>query len=234
MPKYSLRLLLAAISMACVFLAMLLVPRGRINETACSELQQGMSVEDAISIIGLPPDWYDGVTAVSGIPPSNSKLGNVQVRWLNRSGAIVANVKDGLQDIEYFDKNQLSIHHDFGRLFYDRTVDRVYESQSLLATILILAIIFLLPMMPIIALAKLCTVDVRELATSALVVAFLVYLGAGLANSKWWWHHQSTGFFGIAVLIAGSAFVATLLMLVLRLTKRRVANQPPPSTHTFG
>jgi hypothetical protein len=234
MRKYSLSLLLIAIAVVCVVLAMLFTPRGRISETAFAELRQGMSVDDAIAIIGLPPGWHDGVTSVGGLPTSNSKLGNVQVCWLNQSGAIVANVKDGLQDIEHYDKDQLSIYHDSNRVLYDRTIDRVYGSQSVFATILILAIMFVLPMLPLFAFAKLCNVDLRELAAAAMIVALPIYVGVGIINGKWWWHHQSTDFFGIAALIAGMATAATILMLVVRLAKRVFPNRSQPPTTTVG
>src|SRR5262245_7610767 len=75
-----------AIILATVAALRLCVPLARINQSACDQIQLGMTVDEAGAVIGGPPGWYDGVWGVRTDAPPPYKD---QPSWIGSQGEII-------------------------------------------------------------------------------------------------------------------------------------------------
>lgn len=76
----------SGVSFAIVAVVLLFMPVACINQSACDQIQPGMTVSDAEAIIGARPDWYDGVFQIrTGAPGYKGYCPN----WIGSDGEIM-------------------------------------------------------------------------------------------------------------------------------------------------
>lgn len=67
--QYRLRTLFVAIFVTVFLLGIFLTPVVRINEQTCRRIRPGMTEEEAVAAVGVPPGWYDGVGGIGADSP---------------------------------------------------------------------------------------------------------------------------------------------------------------------
>ena len=75
-----------AILLASVAVGLVCVPVARIDQSACTQIRPGMTVEDAEEIIGGKPGWYDGVISIRTASPGYK---GYKPLWIGSQGEII-------------------------------------------------------------------------------------------------------------------------------------------------
>ena len=214
MPRISLRTLFGVLAILSIVLAILFVPRGRINRSAALKLKNGISIQDASDVIGLPPGWYDGIYGVSQINLGNKA--EQRVAWVNLNGAITADIDGGIQNPSFTPRSNFATSHDFGAMLYDRTVQRAFDSNSPSATVLILVTCFLISVAPILLLGRILNLNLTELILFAGFVAFVAYLGLAYFLRSIWIGHHNDNFALLMIAVVVSGFGSSCLLAAVR------------------
>ena len=218
MPRISLRALFGVLAVLSIALAILFGPRGRINRSAVLELKNGMSIQDASEIIGLPPGWYDGIYGVSQI-----NLGNKmerRVAWINLNGAIIADVDDGIQNASFTPRSSFATSHKFGTMLYDRIVLKAFDSNSPSQTFLILIVCFLISIAPILLIARNLNLNLTELIVFAGLVACVAYIGLAYYLHSIWNGHQNDNIALLMTAVIVSAAGSSCILAAVRAARQ--------------
>jgi hypothetical protein len=88
--RFRLRTIFIVVFAIAALLAFL-IPVARINSATCARIRPGMTEEQAIAIVGVPPGWYDGVGGVSSDAPGYK---GYKPTWVALGGEIVVDLDE--------------------------------------------------------------------------------------------------------------------------------------------
>ena len=213
MNRFSLRTLLIVVAVSALVLWVWFVPRGRINRSTVDQLKQGMPFERASELIGLEPGWYDGTYGFTGLPHFNDK-GRPEFHWVNLNGAVTVQVDYRDQRIVracFTPRDDLGIRFHSSAMIYDRSLARLVDSQSPLATLCILSLCAVIPTLPSLIISRLVGASRSRLLCIGVGSSLLAYAALVVAlNSARLGHHDS--WFGmITKTVSMISLVSTIL-----------------------
>ncbi len=219
MPRFSLRSLIVVVGVLSIPLALWVSPRGKITSASAAKIENGMSIDEASGIVGLQPGWYDGIHGVSQIALGDKA--NDRVAWINWHGAIVADAGPGLQNATFTPSSECSISGDFASMTYDRTAQRLLDSQSVYATILILCVSLMIAFAPAIILSHVSKCGVAESLYFGFIVSAFVFSAVLVYLNDSWIGHHDQDFSLLVISIVLSAFMASTILITTRISRRR-------------
>ncbi len=218
MPRFSLRSLIVVVGVLSVLLAIWVSPRGKITSDSAAKIENGMPIYEASRIVGLQPGWYDGINGVSEIALADKA--NDRVAWINWHGAIVADLGGGcLHNATFTPSSEFSISGNFASMIYDRTAQRIFDSRSVYATILILCISLVIAFAPAIIMSQASKCGVAESLSFGFLVSALVFAAVSIYLNDSWIGHHNQDFPLLVTSIAFSAFMASTILMINRISR---------------
>src|SRR5262245_58825556 len=88
--RFSLRAMFLAVSVVAALLAFF-TPVARISPATSARILPGMTEEQACSIVGVPPGWYDGVGGISSDAPAEK---GDKPTWVGIRGEIIVDLDE--------------------------------------------------------------------------------------------------------------------------------------------
>ena len=79
--------IVTAAALAGISMLLLSWPVARISQDSADRITSGMTVEQAVAVVGAPPGWYDGVVMISTNAPSITK--SEWHEWAGSQGSII-------------------------------------------------------------------------------------------------------------------------------------------------
>ena len=213
-----------AVTIGVVLVISCFCPRGRITKESAERLIDGIAVDDASEIIGLHPGWYDGVTSVSF--PQNYYKGYSGVEWVGLNGAIIANCNPWpsndrrLSSIEFYSRADCPSSFDILQLVYDRTIQRLIDWQSPIATVAIVLLMFGISIAPATIAALVIDQHLLQVVIGSAVMLLATWSAiAWSLTDSFFVEHQSEDFEFFLRICPIPIFATSIFVLVVRIRR---------------
>ena len=107
-----------------------------------------MSIDQCSQKLGVSPGWYDGIYGVFGLPMDNKCITPLTGSMPTGRSLLIQTMVKPLSNIRVFCQTEFTCMYHLGDLLYDRTLMRLFGSNSRIATFTIFILGIVVSILP--------------------------------------------------------------------------------------